>query len=746
MKKAGNTKSEPIRILQIGMHDQVGGIETFLMNYYRNINRNKVQFDFISIHDTMCFEEQIRDLGGNVFHLPSPKKHPIKHYKSLLRIMSKGNYKAVHVHMRSAANILPILAGKQRNIHTIVHSHSSNMPSGAIRKILHYINLPFIKLADELFSCSDKAGKWLFGKSNFTIIQNAVDSKKLKYNTTARNNFRKRFNIPKDKFVIGHIGRFEEEKNHEYIIKVFQKICKTNPDSMLILAGTGSQLSTIQSLVNEYQLEKKVIFTGPLTNPSDFYSAIDIFIMPSLFEGFPMAGVEAQLSGAQCIFSNTITKEISINSNTFFLPTNISDIELWQKQINSFRKNKSNTKQRIAANQNKKYNIKNAAQKLTNYYQSIHTKKQSKKINHFQTIFFIGYALTVAAEMLYTVPPINSFLPALNLIGMACILVYVCHNLYQNKNAKQTIFFTILMLLSLITYLMSNDTIPLKIYLLLFATIGFGFTKCINMDYGIRLILLITVVTLSLFGITQNRNFIRLDGSIRYTFGFAHPNAFGIYSTILVLEKLFLDYSNKQKLKQNVFATIIVILVNLFLTNSRTICMILAIILIIYLLPRNSLKKFFYHPLTKIIIKYCMIYFTVISFCLVSIAYMDSNFATAINKFLSYRPKFYSVFFQKYGLSILGSEIPDSIAGMPLDNAYLTIIFKYGFIQYLILLIISILTFKQLFIKKEYFLNTIFFLILAYGVMETSAIKPGINPFILALSYGIKKDEAAYAR
>ena len=174
-------KDEPIKVLIIGMHDKIGGVETFLMNYYRNMDRDKIQFDFISTYDKLCFEDEIKKLGGNVYKICSEKKNPIKYCTQLNKIIKINNYKIVHINMLSLANILPIIVSKFQKVkHIIIHSHNSNTPSGFFRKILNFINKPFAYFATDYFACSDLAPHWMFGKRilkkhNSKIIHNAIE-------------------------------------------------------------------------------------------------------------------------------------------------------------------------------------------------------------------------------------------------------------------------------------------------------------------------------------------------------------------------------------------------------------------------------------------------------------------------------------------------------------------------------------------------------------------------------------------
>ena len=237
-----------IRVLQIGMHDKIGGVETYLMNYYRNINKNKIQFDFINCYDKLCFEDEIISLGGKIFKVPNFKKNPIGYYYKLKKIMKKNNYQIVHINMLSSANILPIIAAHRCHIkHIIVHSHNTDTPVGIIRKVLDKINKKIlIKYATDFFSCSKLAGEWLYdGMKDSVIINNAIDLDKFKPNESIRKVIRKKLKFEK-KFVIGHIGRFCYQKNQEFLIDVFEEVHRKNPDAVLVLVGDGTKKKKIE--------------------------------------------------------------------------------------------------------------------------------------------------------------------------------------------------------------------------------------------------------------------------------------------------------------------------------------------------------------------------------------------------------------------------------------------------------------------------------------------------------------------
>lgn len=355
------SKKNPIRILQIGMHDKIGGVETYLMNYYRNIDKSKVQFDFINPYDKLCFEEEILNLGGNIYKIPSFKKHPILYYLKLKKIIKKNNYKIVHINMLSAANILPIFAASRCKVkHIIAHSHNGNIPEGVLRKVLNKLNKRILlKKATDFFACSKLAGEWLFGKKNqFTVINNAIDLKKFEFSKKDRNEIRNKYNL-KEKYVIGHIGRFSYQKNHDFLIDAFNEYSKIDKNAILMLIGEGELQNKIKEKIIKYNLENQVIFVGTTNEISKYLSAMDLFVLPSYFEGFPVTGVEAQANGLNIAFSNYITNEIDISKKNEFLNL---DIHEW---VDYFKKGKKSKRFEF---KNKEYDVNYNVLKLEERY------------------------------------------------------------------------------------------------------------------------------------------------------------------------------------------------------------------------------------------------------------------------------------------------------------------------------------------------------------------------------------------
>ena len=333
---------QPIRILQVVANMQQGGIENFIMNVYRNVDRTKVQFDFL-VHYTkkFAFDDEIEKLGGKIYRLSFREDNNIiKYYKDLNNFFSEHKeYQVVHGQMASLGYIYLGVAKKHGVKIRIIHSHGASH----LKTLKGYTKDLMFKLCDKKanvrFACSTEAGKYLFGKKEFEIIPNAIEFEKYKYNADIRNEIRKQLNI-ENKFVIGHIGRFNLQKNHKFIINFFDEFQKNNPNSVLVLVGVGELQEKIKKQVKELNIENKVLFLGSRNDANKIYNAFDCFILPSLFEGLPVAGIEAQVNGLPCFFSEPVTRETKISENVFFIDLKIDEwVKTVEKYIDYKRKN-----------------------------------------------------------------------------------------------------------------------------------------------------------------------------------------------------------------------------------------------------------------------------------------------------------------------------------------------------------------------------------------------------------------------
>lgn len=364
--------AEPIRIAQIMGKWFGGGVEAVVMNYYRHINKDKIQFDFICDNDSTDIPyEEINNLGGRVILIP-PYQKLFKYQKELRKVLKENNYKIIHSHINTLS-IFPLYAAYRVGIPIrIAHSHSTTNKQEWKKDLLKQLLRPFSKVfATKYFCCSELAGRWLFGdkeydKGNVYLLNNAIDLDKYKYNKKIRKEVRDELNIKDDTLVIGHIGRFVKQKNHEFLIDIYNEIYKSNNNSLLLLAGQGPDKSMIEDKVKELGLSNNVIFLGQRKDANRLYQAFDVFLLPSLYEGLPVVGVEAQASGLLCILSSDMTKETKVLDTTQFIDLKTSPEDWAETLINNYKNFKRiDTKEEIS---NNGFNIEKEANKLEKIY------------------------------------------------------------------------------------------------------------------------------------------------------------------------------------------------------------------------------------------------------------------------------------------------------------------------------------------------------------------------------------------
>lgn len=307
-----------IRVLQVLGGLNRGGAETMVMNLYRNIDRNKIQFDFIKHTESKCaYDDEIKELGGRIYSIPKYKVYNHFQYKKAWEkfFEEHSEYRIIHGHVRSTAAIYLKIA-KEYGLYTIAHSHSTSSGIGIRAIIKNILQFKIRYIADCFMGCSREANEWLYGKKianseKCIILHNAIDVEKYTYNEDIRNKLRKELNIKEDEMVVGNIGRFSYMKNHKFLIDIFEKLCKTE-NCKLLLVGDGELKNDIQNIVKNKHLESKVIFTGVRSDVNEILQAMDIFVMPSIFEGLPVTLIEAQASGVPSLITNIITKEVDI--------------------------------------------------------------------------------------------------------------------------------------------------------------------------------------------------------------------------------------------------------------------------------------------------------------------------------------------------------------------------------------------------------------------------------------------------
>lgn len=317
--------AEPIRVLQvIGAMDR-GGAETLVMNLYRNIDRSRIQFDFLVNEKRECdFDSEIKELGGKIYYIPRYKIFNYFHYKAECRkFFSNHHYSIVHGHIGLPAAIYLNIA-KHNGAFTIAHSHRANFPLNPSELAFRICSSSVRNVADYFIACSEQAGIDRFGNAithgpNYAVLKNGVDLNKMHYDQAARALIRNELNIPLNAPVFGHVGRLTEIKNHRFLLDVFSEILKRKPESILLLCGRGELEKQLKFQAQELGIDQSVQFLGVRDDIPKVLSAVDVFLFPSLSEGLGLAVVEAQSSGLPCIVSTGVPDSVKIREQTEFL-------------------------------------------------------------------------------------------------------------------------------------------------------------------------------------------------------------------------------------------------------------------------------------------------------------------------------------------------------------------------------------------------------------------------------------------
>ncbi|MFI3260483.1 MAG: glycosyltransferase family 1 protein [bacterium] len=344
-----------------------GGVEACMMNYFKYIDKKNFDFYFICDEDsTKIPYDDIKKLGGYVVLVPAYQKI-FKFIKEFKKVCKENKFDIVHSNV-NLLSVFPLYAAKKSGIKVrVAHSHSTSNKREWKKNIFKNTLKPFSKLyATDYFACSELAGRYQFGNKTFdkglvTIINNAIEVDKFKFDEKIRKEKRKELNIEDSTLVVGHIGRFVEQKNHSFLIDIFKEVNKDNKDSVLLLAGEGPLQDMIKDKVKNLNLENSVLFLGQRSDARELYQAMDVFVLPSLYEGLPVVGVEAQASGLQCLLSDDMTKETKIVDSTLFLSRK-NGVSVWSEKIISLQKLD------ILKEIDEKYNIKNEIKKIEKKY------------------------------------------------------------------------------------------------------------------------------------------------------------------------------------------------------------------------------------------------------------------------------------------------------------------------------------------------------------------------------------------
>lgn len=362
---------QPIRILHVVGTMDFGGVETLLMTIYRKIDRTKIQFDFLCHNTVDCkFSDEIASLGGKMFMVKGPRHGGmLKYQKALLEFFkSHPQYQIVHCH-KSDLNGLILRQAKKAGVkHRISHSHIADCTHPfPMNLVVKYSRSQNLKAMTGCFACSVDAGRYLFGNQKFTVLPNAIDVDRFTFDSEKRKQCRKELGISDDIRLIGHVGRFAEQKNHSFLVDVFAQYNKIVPNSRLLLLGGGDLEEPIRKKVRDLSLESVVIFGGLHSDLSGYYCAMDAFLFPSNFEGLGIVAVEAQCAGLPVLASENVPKEAKVIDSMQFMSLQISALD-WAKKINTMLQTELDRKAQKVQIEKSMFNIGTMAAFLQKYY------------------------------------------------------------------------------------------------------------------------------------------------------------------------------------------------------------------------------------------------------------------------------------------------------------------------------------------------------------------------------------------
>lgn len=367
-----------MRILEVfGEPISNGGEESFVINILRNMDLTGIQIDFLTPYfcDNPYYQEEVEKRGGRIFcfHLAfTPGRSRGNIEKPFRSFLKDHHYDVIHVHSGSISvlTIIGITAYRAHIKKIIVHSHCAAEHKTWKYRFVKFISLPIMAIcATDYCACSQIAGDWKFSrriaKKKLIILKNGVELERFKYDPMKRKEIRGRLGIAEKSFVIGHVGRFSYQKNHPYLIRIFAKIQQKISDSKLLLIGTGENWDMIQAQVNSLHLENAVIFMGNVPNVCDYLQAMDVFVLPSKFEGLPLVGVEAQAAGLPLLVSSNVSKELQITDNVEYIALS-ADPKEWVERICSLYHVKR--RDNIETLRKNGYDVKATAELVRNLY------------------------------------------------------------------------------------------------------------------------------------------------------------------------------------------------------------------------------------------------------------------------------------------------------------------------------------------------------------------------------------------
>lgn len=358
---------EQVRVLQVVTYMGRGGLESMLMNYYRHIDRDEVQFDFL-VHrqERAAFDDEIESLGGRIYRLPRLVPWSKNYLAALNRFFDEhSEHKIVHVHQDCLSSVILKVAAQHNVPVRVAHSHSANQDKNLKYPIKLWYKRGIPKYATNLFSCGKGAGDWMFGGASYQIINNAIDVVACAYNPTKRQKMRRQLGL-ENEFTIGHVGRFNQPKNHPFLLDIFAALLRREPKAVLLLVGGGEDMTKIQAKAQALGVAEHVRFLGIRSDVADLMQAMDVFVFPSLYEGLPVTMVEAQAAGLPCIISDKVPPECILTDGLVDALPLSAEPEAWaEKMLEKREVPRTDRRSEIAAHG---FDITTEAVKLQEFY------------------------------------------------------------------------------------------------------------------------------------------------------------------------------------------------------------------------------------------------------------------------------------------------------------------------------------------------------------------------------------------
>ena len=367
-----NRESRRLRVLQVGMTRNLGGIETYLIEQFRHLDKNKIDYDFVNITGeySICYEDEILASGSKIFKVVSRHKNPLLHYWQWFNILSqnKGVYDVIVLNTNSLEYVFPLVLGKIFGIPVrVIHSHNSGFENkqGLARRLLVGMNKKLLAWSANLrFACSQFAGQWMFKDNPYHVIYNAIDIHKYDADLKVREETRNALGLHTELTLL-HVGRFSYQKNHSFLLDIFKEVHAIQPDSVLLLVGDTTEesefLTEVKRKIKEYGLANAVRLLGRRDDVNKIMQAADVLVMPSFFEGLTVVGIEAQASDLPLLLSDTVTKELELLPSTQFISLEAGPTAWTEAIVNSKQHNRQSRYEELKA---AGYDIENETERV----------------------------------------------------------------------------------------------------------------------------------------------------------------------------------------------------------------------------------------------------------------------------------------------------------------------------------------------------------------------------------------------